>query len=327
MHPLQTKAWAKFRREWGNEILETKYGNLTLHKIPILNKKIGMFIRGPKPTQKMLSDLKKIGTKNKLIFIKLEPNAPTRHSGLGPESISMNLDSRLRGNDEYSKTISLLQSNNSVPGKTLFTPTSYWIDLTKSVEDLMKSFKSKTRYNIRLANRKGVEVVEDNSDKAFNAYIKLMRETVKRQRFYAHSEKYHRLMWKHLRKADIAHLLVAKHKKQILTTWILFKWKDKLYYPYGAWSGKKQNLQPNSAMMWGAINFGKQNKLKTFDLWGREEGKGFAKFKEGFSPEVVEFLGTWDLVINKKLYYIYLILEKLRWISLRSKSKFKSPSF
>ena len=79
--------------------------------------------------------------------------------------------------------------------------------------------------------------------------------------------------------------------------------------------------------MWEAIRFGKSLGLKTFDLWGREEGKGFTRFKEGYSPKVVEFLGTWDLVINKPLYYAYRVVESIRWIVLRAKSKFVKPSF
>lgn len=310
-HPLQTQAWKEFRTSWGNEILETKYGILTLHKIPFTGKKIGMFIRGPEPTSKMLSDLAKIGKKHNLIFIKLEPSYAKATEGQA----------------KYAKIIKLLQDNGAVPGKTLFTPTSFVIDLTKSEEELLKNFKGKTRYNIRYAERQGVEVKEDNSDKAFDEYIKLMRETVERQRFYAHSEKYHRLMWKHLKKAGIAHLLVAKHKNKVLTTWILFKWKDTLYYPYGASSSSDQNLQSNSLVMWAAIRFGKKLKCKKFDLWGREEGKGFTKFKEGFNPEVFEFLGTWDLVIDDGFYQLYLILEKLRWIVLRTKSLYVKPRF
>ena len=262
-----------------------------------------MFIRGPIPTKTMLSDLKKIAKENNLIFIKLEPFVK-----------------------KDSKFTKLLISSGATPGKTLFTPTSFWIDLTRSEEELLKSFHQKTRYNIRYSERKGVIVEEDNSDKAFDRYIELMRETVERQGFYAHSEKYHRLMWQTLKKARIAHLLVAKHEGKIMTTWILFKSKDFLYYPYGASTFDDKNLQANSAMMWAAIKFGKKNKLKTFDLWGREEGKGFTRFKEGFNPEVVKFLGTWDLICSP-LYWPYRAAEFLRWRILRLRTIFSKPGF
>lgn len=311
-HPLQTWEWGEFRKKWGNEIIRTDYGQLTLHKLPLVPVKIGMFIKGPTPTKKILDDLKKLSKKEKLIFIKLEPN------------VSKN-----------EKSIKLLKQNGAVPGKTLFTPTSFWIDLAISEEDLMKSFQSKTRYNIRLAQRKGVEVREDNSDKAFEQYIKLTKETVERQGFYAHSEKYHRLMWKVLYKdmvqkeeRPIARLLVAHYKKEIITTWIVFVWKDFLYYPYGASANKHKNVMANNLVMWEAIRYGKKLGLNIFDLWGREPGKGFTRFKEGYNPKVIEFLGTWDL-ITSPFYYLYRAAETFRWMLLRFRTKlsFARPKF
>ncbi|KKQ96856.1 MAG: FemAB family protein, partial [Candidatus Woesebacteria bacterium GW2011_GWA1_39_12] len=124
----------------------------------------------------------------------------------------------------------------------------------------------------------------------------------------------------------IARLLTARYKSQIITAWIVFVWKDFLYYPYGASTEKHKNIMANNLMMWEAIRFGKSLGLKTFDLWGREEGKGFTKFKEGYGPQVVEFLGTWDLPTSP-FYWPYRILESLRWILLRAKSKFSKPSF
>ena len=228
---------------------------------------------------------------------------------------------------------SMLKKNGAVPGRRLFTPTTFWIDLTPSEEELLKSFHSKTRYNIRLAQKNGVEVKENNSDKAFEKYISLTRETAQRQKFYAHSEKYHRLMWTVLHKemvkegkAPIARLLTATYKKEIITTWILFVWHDFLYYPYGASTDKYKNVMANNLIMWEAIRLGQSLGLKTFDLWGREEGKGFTKFKEGYNPQVIEFLGTWDLITNP-LYYPYRLSEYLRWIILRAKSKIIKPTF
>ena len=69
-HPLQTSAWAEFRKKWGNEILETEYGILTVHPLPFTSYKIGIFEKGLSPTKEMLSSLRKIGKENNLIFIK-----------------------------------------------------------------------------------------------------------------------------------------------------------------------------------------------------------------------------------------------------------------
>lgn len=308
-HPLQTTFWGNFRKEWGNEILETPWGILTVHKIPLTNYKLAIFEKGPAPSQEMLTGLKKIAGDNNIVFIKLEPNVGWEIPI--PKSQGTN----------KSKLEKILIRNGAVPGKRFFTPTTFWIDLTKSEDELLKSFSTKTRYNIRLAERKGVKVQEDNSDKAFKKYLDLTRETTQRQAFYAHSERYHKLMWKILREADIAHLLTATYNGEIITTWILFSWKDFLYYPYGASTEKYKGVMANNLIMWEAIKFGRNLNLKTFDLWGREEGKGFTKFKEGYGPKVVEFLGTWDLVINKPVYRIYRVAEQIRWKILKTLAK------
>jgi len=297
-HPLQTTYWEEFRKAWGNEVLETPWGILTVHKLPFANYKLAIFEKGPEPTSEMLSGLKEIAGKNNIIFVKLEPNCL-----------------------KSEKLVKLIESQGALPGKRFFTPTTFWIDLTKSEDELLNSFTGKTRYNIRLAERKGVKVQEDNSDKAFKKYLDLTRETTQRQAFYAHTERYHKLMWKILREAGIAHLLTATYNGEIITTWILFSWKNFLYYPYGASTEKHKEVMANNLMMWEAIKFGKKLGLSTFDLWGREEGKGFTKFKEGYNPQVVEFLGTWDLVINKPVYRIYRIAEQIRWKILKTSAR------
>jgi lipid II:glycine glycyltransferase (peptidoglycan interpeptide bridge formation enzyme) len=312
-HPLQSWEWGEFRKETGNKVERVNFGQIIFHKIPQTNFQIGTFIKGPMPTKKILEDLKRLATEQKAIFIKLEPNYVIKKD-------------KIKCADKE-KVTELLKRNGANPGKTLFTPTSFWIDLTKSKEEMMKNFSSKTRYNIHLSQRKGVEVKEDNSDKAFERYIQLTRETVERQGFYAHTEKYHRLMWHHLHtlptthnSQPIARLLTARYKGDVITTWIVLAWKDFLYYPYGASSDKHKNVMANNLMMWEAIRLGKKLGLKTFDLWGREPGKGFTRFKEGYNPQVVEFLGTWDLVTSP-LYYPYRAAEFLRWQFLRTRTK------
>lgn len=297
-HPLQTKEWAEFRKEWGNKIVFEKDNLIIFSKIPHTKFTIGTVMKGPNIARSDLEAIRKVAQENNSIFVKFEPN--------------------LLNNP---KLLSKYKKLGLIEGKRLFTPTTFWIDLTPSEDDLMKSFSSKTRYNIRLAQKHGVKVEIDNSDKAFEKYLELTAETNKRQGFYSHTPRYHKLMWKYL-KEKIANLLVAKYDNEIISTWILFNRDGFLYYPYGASTDKHKEVMANNLMMWEAIRFGKSLKLKTFDLWGREEGKGFTKFKEGYNPRVVEFLGSWDLVINKPLYYLYRFAEKIRWFILRLKSRF-----
>lgn len=323
-HPLQAWEWGEFRKSAGNQVIRlagyrdkklTTAIQILIHGVPGIPIRIGTLIKGPKPTKEIIEELKKLAKEDNLVFIKLEPNYPT---SVGDHNIAPK---------ETKRVLNLLRESGAIPGRTLFTPTTFWIDLTRSEDELLRSFHSKTRYNIRLAQKKGVKIVEDNSKRAFEKYIKLTRETVERQGFYAHDERYHRLMWEHLHRTPntehrppIARLLTARYKGEIITCWIVFVWKDTLYYPYGASSGKHKNVMASNLIMWEAIRYGKSLDLKTFDLWGREPGKGFTRFKEGYNPQVVKFLGTWDL-ITSPLYYTYRAAEFLRWSFLRLRTK------
>lgn len=305
-HPLQSWEWGEFRKEWGNLVIRNKNYQIIFSKIPKTKLTIATLIRSDALSFKDLKEIKKIAKENKAIFVKLEPNITYQEK------------------EKAKRVETLLKKAGCVKGKHLFTPESFWIDLTKNEEELLASFHPKTRYNIRYAQRKGVEIIEDNSEEAFKKYLKLTFETAKRQNFYAHSPKYHQLMWKHLHilplkenRKPIAHLLVAKYKNKIIASWIVFVFKDFLYYPYGASDYKYHKLMASNLMMWEAIKFGKKLGLKTFDLWGKEEGKGFTRFKEGYSPKVVKFIGSWDLVINKPLYYVYRFIDKIRWLTLK----------
>jgi lipid II:glycine glycyltransferase (peptidoglycan interpeptide bridge formation enzyme) len=122
-----------------------------------------------------------------------------------------------------------------------------------------------------------------------------------------------------------AHLLTAGYQGKTLATWILFVYKDTLYYPYGASSNEHRETMASNLMMWETIKFGKKLGLKKFDMWGalgpnpdpKDSWFGFHRFKLGYGGELVEFIGSYDLVINPILYQAYKITDKLRWIFLK----------
>lgn len=320
-HPLQSFEWGQFREKAGVKVIRRgveEQGKivdgftLTIHKIPNTKFNIGYFPKGSNPTKEMLLELEKIGRENNCIFIQLEPNI------------------------ENHKSYIINHKSLRKAAHPLFTKYSFEINLEKSEEELFKEFSSKTRYNIRLAEKKGVKVEIDNSEKAFKEYLRLTKETTKRQNFYAHTAEYHKKMWETLNsKSDdknilSANLLIAKFRNEILTTWILFSFHDKLYYPYGASTTKHKNLMANNLVMWEAIKFGKSMGLKKFDLWGalspnaseKDSWYGFHKFKLGYNPRHIEFVGSYDLVINKPMYQIYKIADKARSGYLKLRSKF-----
>lgn len=336
-HPLQSLEWGEFRKKTGIKVITFNGIQATIHKIPHTPWTIGYVPKCPLPNKEIISQLLRIGREEKCIFIQLEPNVLRCH----PELVS--------GSDPVNREMLKLVQHDSVRPSfhPLFTKYSFILDLTKSEEELLKAMHPKTRYNIKIALKHGVEIVQDNSDKAFETYLKLTEETTKRQGFYSHTQKYHRLMWETIRCRNpevghqnlnkdklTAHLMLAKFRPPnsevrplVLAAWILFVYKDTLYYPYGASSNEYRETMASNLLMWEAIKFGKKIGLKKFDMWGalsftpdkNDPWYGFHRFKEGYGPKLIEFIGSFDLVINPVLYNFYKILDKVRWTFLKIK--------
>ncbi|MBI4999498.1 peptidoglycan bridge formation glycyltransferase FemA/FemB family protein [Candidatus Gottesmanbacteria bacterium] len=314
-HPLQSWEWGEFRQKMGVKIIRlgcfkeksliSGY-QLTIHPIPSTHYTIGYLPKGPLPDKPMLDALKRIGKSENCLFVKLEPN-------IAP----------------HPQTHQFLIENGCRLGRPLFTKYTFQIDLTSSEEQLLATMKEKTRYNVKLAQKHGVIVKEDNSPAAVETYLKLTLETTKRQKFFAHNKRYHELMWQTMQPTGIAHLLTATYQDKILVAWILFLFNNVLYYPYGASSDEDRQVMASNLIMWEAMKWGKAHGAKIFDLWGclgpnpnpRDPWYGFHRFKEGYGGKLVEFIGTYDLVINRYLYPLYNLADKLRWMFLRAKSR------
>lgn len=319
-HPCQSWEWGEFRQQMGHRVfrigvfdqqkLASAY-QFSLHQLPRLfggqAYTVGYLPRGPLPDKKMLPALEKIGREQKTIFFRIEPNASFDNL-----------------------TAQRLKSLNLRPAsRPFFYQDTFLIDLTKSETELLALMKPKTRYNLKLSQRHGVKVNEDNSDQVFNEYLRLLKETTQRQGFFAHTEKYHQQMWQTLRPAGLARLLKAEYRGQTLAVWILFKWQDILYYPYGASSDWYRHLMANNLLMWQAIRLGKKLGCQTFDLWGclgekpnpKHPWYGFHRFKEGYGGQLVKLIGSFDLVLQPELYRLYNFAENLRWRALQIKSR------
>jgi len=309
-HPLQSWSWGEFRQKTHVDVVrrlceqphaDVSCWQLTFHRIPHTPWVIGYFPKGPLPTKEMLDDLTHIGKQKRAIYIQFEPD------------VTVN-----------SRTSIIHHQFLRPSHHPLFPKYSFILDLTKSEDALMSAMSQKTRYNIRLAQKHGVEVKEDNSSAAFSAYLRLTKQTTGRQKFFAHSLEYHRYMWETLRTSGIARLFTATYKKNILAAWILFVWNDTLYYPYGASSREHREVMAPNLLLWETARWGKRAGLSHYDLWGAlgftpdpsDPWYGFHKFKEGYSPQLVEFVGSYDLVINPTLYPLYTAVDSLRWFIL-----------
>ncbi len=330
-HPLQSWQWGKFRESLGKKTERVGMfegsrlvggWQVFFHSIPKTSYTVGYFPKGPAPTKEMVESLKDLARENNAIFIKLEPN-----------EIKYRWENKKGGIDQSKREEKLADYQGlglSPAVKQLFDQHTFHLDLEKSEEDLLANMHPKTRYNIRLAAKKGVVVEVDNSNRGLAMFLSLLfSETVKRQGFYMHDEEYFRKMWSILQPKGIVHLLFAKHKEEVLSAWMLFTYKDWLYYPYGASSSKMRNVMASNLVCWEAIKFGQKMGLKKFDMWGglpvdadpSHPWFGFHKFKLGYGGDLIEYAGSWDLVINKPLYKLYNFADKSRWSLLRLRRK------
>jgi len=321
VHPLQSWAWGEFRKQTGLEItrlVEEKNGKIlntfqiTWHRIPMTPFCIGYCPKSVLPSKEVLEEVEKIAKKRRAIFVKFEPNEKL-------------------GDDSLRKVEELAREIDFRSGKSMFTKYSLWLDLSPSEEKILQGMHQKTRYNIRLAEKKGVRIVEDGSEEGFEDYWKLMEETTKRQEFFAHSKSYHRKMWQSMKESGMGHLFKAVYEGKVLTTWILFVMNGVLYYPYGASSNENREVMASNLMMWEAIRFGKKNKCSLFDMWGslgpepdtKDPWFGFHRFKLGYGSKLVEFVGTYDLVVDRGMYQVYGAVYKIRWLVLKVMAKLR----
>jgi lipid II:glycine glycyltransferase (peptidoglycan interpeptide bridge formation enzyme) len=294
--------------------IETKRINgflLTIHKIPHSKLKIGYLPRSKMPDNQTLEKLYQFGKENNLIFIKIEP---------------YEANSKLKTqNSKPSQTWSEVINKKLVISKhPLFPSWTQIVDLSKSEDELLKSFHPKTRYNIRLAQKKGVVVKEESNENGFKIFAKLYFDTCRRQKYHGHDLNYHKIVWENL-KDNIAHILIAYYQDEPLAAYQIWIYDKIGYYTYGGSSEKYRNLMGANLLMWEAIKLAKKLGAKTFDMWGslppdynqNHPWAGFTRFKSGYGTKFVEMIGSYDLVINPLLYKIYSFIYILRQFFLK----------
>lgn len=323
-HPIQTWEWGIFQESQGHKIYRIgsfegekilSAFTVSFHKIPKTNFSIGTILRGPTLNKESIEAVEKIAKDENAIFVKFEPNDIYKIYSKSGES----------------KIVSQLPNyRNLFPSpKNAFYPHSYVVDLSKSEEEILTQMHPKTRYNIRVANRFNVKTFEKTDDQGFEIYLKLIFDTTRRQGFYLHTQKYHRDLWKIIKHTGMIHLVFAQYQDKILASFMLLKTNNHFFYPYGGSVDSFKEVMAPTLLMWESIKLGKNLGCQSFDMWGslgpnakeNEQGYGFHRFKQGYGGQLVEFVGTYDLVINQNLYKIYNYIDKIRWQFLRYKAK------
>lgn len=253
---------------------------------------------------RVLADLKALARKQGAIFIKIDPDVVT---GTGfpdqpeaeedPQGRVVTGEMQLRGwrfSDEQ------VQFRNTV-----------LIDLIPPEEDLLANMKQKTRYNVRLASRKGVSV-RPGSLGDLDLLYRMYAETSVRDGFVIRGKDYYHKVWSTFLQAGLAEPLIAEVEGEPVAAVIIFRFAGKAWYMYGMSRQEHREKMPNYLLQWEAMRRARQVGCVSYDLWGAPDEFtasdplwGVYRFKEGFGGQVVRHLGAWDLPTRRVFYQLY----------------------
>lgn len=193
------------------------------------------------------------------------------------------------------------------------------IDLQKSEDELLSAMHPKTRYNIRLAEKKGVTV--ESGAHLIEEFLHLNKETTERDQFISHSDAYYRAMVTSLPE-EMLTLYGARFQGRIIAANIVVTFGNTTTYLHGASSSRDRSVMAPHVLQWSQIQDAKKRGSGWYDFWGvaaqessermKKHWAGITRFKNGFPGREISYLGTFDLPISNFFYSLYRIARKLR---------------
>jgi peptidoglycan pentaglycine glycine transferase (the first glycine) len=202
------------------------------------------------------------------------------------------------------------------------------LDLGRSEEELLAAMKQKTRYNVRLAARRGV-TVRPGAIADLDLFYRIYAETAQRDDFLIRPREYYVDFWGSFLEAGLAHLLLAEVEGEAVAGLILFTLGPTAWYMYGASSGRHRKRMPNNLLQWEAVRRAKAAGCTLYDLWGAPVDQldesdpmwGVVRFKLGLGGHLAHGLGAWDFAGNRAAYRLYasVLPRYLGWLRGRRK--------
>lgn len=309
-HVLQTAAWGELKAAFGWHVKHLILGEtgaqiLFRHILPGLT--FAYMAKGPvgEKWDELWPVVDAICQQRGAIFLKVEPDQwigvdDSNHPPLGFRSSSYSIQ----------------------PPRTLL------VDLSGEEETILGQMKQKTRYNIKLAQKKGVTVRPTDDLEVFH---RLMQVTGGRNQFGVHSLGYYQRAYNLFYARNSCELLLAEFENEPLAALMIFSQGKRAWYLYGASSNEHRDRMPTYLLQWEAIRWARQRGCIEYDLWGvpdvdenileteftsRSDGLwGVYRNKRGFGGQLRRAAGPWDRVYSPLAYRLYTW-----WVSRRSTS-------
>ena len=275
---MQSPEWARVKTEWKNEFItvEDENGNIKgtmsilLRKVPFINRHIMYAPRGfvcdvhDKETLKELTiKAQEIAKKYRAFIFRLDPDV-------------------LQSDEEFKKIITELgyktKKNIKNIGQVLQPKYVFRLNVKdKTEEELLQSFESKTRYNIRLAGRKGVTVRQGTRDD-LKIFYDIMKTTGYRDDFFIRPLSYFQKIYDEMGEKH-ARIYIAEFEGEPIAATMPIYYGNKVWYLYGGSSNKHRNLMPNYLIQWEMIKWAIEEKCDWYDF------RGVSGFKSEKDPQ------------------------------------------
>jgi len=281
-----------------NYLLGDQCGALVLVKSIFLGFNLAYIPKGPVGTNwiSLWSELDAFCRKERIVFLKVEPDQWENESDLTRQNLP-----------DFKSSSHTIQ-----PRQTII------LSLLGSEEEWLERMKQKTRYNIRLAEKKEIRIIESNRMDIFN---ELMHATGERNAFGIHEDCYYQRAYELFKPDGLCTLLLAMYEDNPLAGLMVFKHGKRAWYLYGASNDQERNRMPTYLLQWAAMQWAKRQGCEEYDLWGipdapevvlekdftsRNDGLwGVYRFKRGYGGEIKRTAGAWDKVYNTPLYLAY----------------------
>ena len=190
------------------------------------------------------------------------------------------------------------------------------LDIRQGEEELFAAMHPKTRYNVRVAEKKGVTIREAVDKEDLKEFYKILVVTAERDRFLIRGYEYFVKMWDHLVEAGLAKVFLGEYQGQAICGALSLAVGKKAWYLYGASANEHRNTMPNYLIQWHMIRWAKGLGCEMYDFRGvpgrvSEDHPlyGLYRFKKGFGGVYTEFMGEYDLVLRPMMYRVWTGLE------------------
>lgn len=308
-HYAQSKKWANIKSDWKNEIIVVRdeegkiKGSLSvlIRKIPYFKSTLMYAPRGPICDEndeetfcELIKEVDILAKKYNAFMIKMDPDILQTNENF--KNIARKNGFKVAG--KIKDTTRLLQPRYvfrlNIKGKT--------------EEEVFNSFHSKTRYNIRLACKKGVTLREGTKED-LETFKNIMDVTGERDGFYIRSKEYFESIYDNMMPNNIK-LMFAEYQGEPIACVMNIIYGNKQWYLYGGSLNKYRNLMPNYLLQWEMIKKAIHDKCDVYDFRGicaideQHKNEGLYRFKKGFNAELVEFMEIYK-VYNRLIYFVF----------------------